>query len=242
MTIPTYADVLKVAQTKIGLGESPPGSNHNEITQWYGADGPWCAMFVSWVLAHAGFSDDGGTTLDVPGVVQTTSRGWAYVPYLLNSFRDAGRTSTTPSPGAIVTFVWDNDTVPDHTGIVESVDPAGAFFTSIEGNHNDAVERVKRTMAVVDAFCEVPYIASPPSNPPPPIAAGIPPFPGYCSLGSKDDATRKVQQRLNQRGWGVDVDGVFGPQTLQAVKAFQAQQNIAVDGVVGPKTWESLWS
>lgn len=239
--MPTVDAVLNAARSKIGLGENPPGSNHNDITQWYGVDGPWCAMFVSWVLAHGGFSNDGGATLRVPGVVETTTHGWAYVPYLLNNFRDAGRTTMTPEPGMIVTFVWNSDTVPDHTGLVESVNADGSFV-SIEGNHNDQVQRVNRLMSVVDAFCTLPYDGAPApaqdqTTPPP----GVPPFPGYCSMGSVDDATRKVQQRLKDRGWNIDVDGAFGPETRRIVQAFQAAEHLDVDGIVGPVTWNALW-
>jgi cell wall-associated NlpC family hydrolase len=47
--------------------------------------------------------------------------------------------------------------------------------------------------------------------------------------------TTQVQQKL-----GIPADGVFGPQTLHAVKAFQAAHALEVDGVVGPATLGAL--
>jgi len=35
-------------------------------------------------------------------------------------------------------------------------------------------------------------------------------------------------------------DGIFGPQTTEAVKEYQAWQGLTPDGVVGPRTWEAL--
>lgn len=50
-----------------------------------------------------------------------------------------------------------------------------------------------------------------------------------------------LQQRLTDKGYDVgSIDGVFGSKTLEAVKAFQAENNLTVDGVVGAKTWAAL--
>ncbi len=246
--MPTAEDILKTARVEIGIGETPPNSNHNLFTVWYGAgDGPWCAMFVSWVLAHAGFSRDGGASLTVPGVVQTTKCGWAYVPYLLNNFRDARRAFTAgPVPGDIVTYHWHPDNVPDHTGLVESVLPDGSII-AIEGNtSNNVVERKERAPSLILAYCRPPYdgVAAqpPPAVPDPPAGVTVPQFPGYCSLGSHDNATRQVQQRLSDRGFTIQVDGDFGAETAIAVKSFQANKGLDVDGVVGPLTWNVLWT
>ncbi|WP_210590750.1 peptidoglycan-binding protein [Streptomyces sp. GESEQ-35] len=37
-----------------------------------------------------------------------------------------------------------------------------------------------------------------------------------------------------------DIDGIFGPLTRGAVKAFQRQAELDADGVVGPHTWKTL--
>lgn len=50
-----------------------------------------------------------------------------------------------------------------------------------------------------------------------------------------------LQQRLASKGYGVGaIDGKFGNKTLEAVKAFQAENNLAVDGIVGINTWNAL--
>ena len=55
-------------------------------------------------------------------------------------------------------------------------------------------------------------------------------------LGSSGDLVAHVQRAL-----GLTADGVFGPQTDAAVRAYQARAGLEVDGVVGPITWASLF-
>ncbi len=63
------------------------------------------------------------------------------------------------------------------------------------------------------------------------------------SQGSNGDAVRAVQKLLRDKyGYAVEVDGVFGPITANAVKAFQTAKGLASDGIVGPNTWKSLIS
>lgn len=50
----------------------------------------------------------------------------------------------------------------------------------------------------------------------------------------------ELQELLNERGYPVAVDGVFGAQTEAAVKQFQNDAGLVADGVVGAKTWAAL--
>ena len=51
-----------------------------------------------------------------------------------------------------------------------------------------------------------------------------------------------LQSRLNALGFKppLKVDGIFGPKTLAAVKAFQRSHGLKVDGLVGPHTTAAL--
>ncbi|MGO2878503.1 MAG: peptidoglycan-binding protein [Halomonas sp.] len=52
--------------------------------------------------------------------------------------------------------------------------------------------------------------------------------------GDSGEAVRKLQRKLGFTG--DDVDGLFGPATQRAVRAFQRTNGLAVDGVVGRNT------
>lgn len=59
-------------------------------------------------------------------------------------------------------------------------------------------------------------------------------------FGSRSPEVRDLQQRLNQAGFNLVVDGIFGPQTRRAVVQFQVSHRLQPDGVVGPATWGAL--
>lgn len=49
------------------------------------------------------------------------------------------------------------------------------------------------------------------------------------------------QARMRQRGWVVDVDGKYGPQSRGVCVAFQKEKRLDPDGIVGPLTWKTTW-
>ena len=58
---------------------------------------------------------------------------------------------------------------------------------------------------------------------------------------SRGSSVRELQEKLNSLGFDCGVaDGIFGKNTLKAVKEFQKSQGIKVDGIVGPQTWAKL--
>jgi putative chitinase len=54
-------------------------------------------------------------------------------------------------------------------------------------------------------------------------------------LGSKGDDVVKLQNKL-----GINPIGTFGPKTEEAVKDFQAKNNLTADGIVGDTTWKLI--
>jgi g-D-glutamyl-meso-diaminopimelate peptidase len=61
------------------------------------------------------------------------------------------------------------------------------------------------------------------------------------TLGSTGPNVRLIQSLFRRIGYYTGlVDGVFGPQTRQAVIAFQRNNGLVADGVVGPATWNAL--
>jgi len=61
--------------------------------------------------------------------------------------------------------------------------------------------------------------------------------PGRPTLrrGMTSDVVKRVQEKL-----GLAADGVFGPKTEAAMRAFQRRCGLVPDGIVGPKSWAAL--
>ena len=54
---------------------------------------------------------------------------------------------------------------------------------------------------------------------------------------------RRWQQRMRDRGWRLDADGLYGPTTAKVARQFQAEKRLPVaDGLIGAQTWAAAWS
>ncbi len=59
--------------------------------------------------------------------------------------------------------------------------------------------------------------------------------------GSRGDEVIQIQTKLKR--WGYykgNIDGIYGTQTLEAVKYFQRKNGLAVDGIAGPNTLKAM--
>lgn len=208
VTTPISADaVVNTAIGQIGVTEQPFGSNKQPYGLWYGMNGvAWCAMFVSWVLHHAGFP-----------IAITTAKGYAYCPYGVNYFKQQGAwadKSVRPKRGWIVFFDFPNDGVNrvSHTGIVEGV-LADGRIACIEGNTNPAggrtggeVMRHNRSLSSIVGYGMIEY--APVSTPTPQPQPQPQPQPS----GEKD-RIKRLQSLV-----GSPADGIWGPNTEAAIK------------------------
>jgi peptidoglycan hydrolase-like protein with peptidoglycan-binding domain len=219
--------VLNAARSKLGVKENPPGSNDTDFGLWYSATfgghwngQPWCAMFVNWCLAA-------GQALDV--------HNFSYCPTGVAEYKAAGRWGSTPRPGAVVFYQW-TEPVPQHVGIVESVNADGSIV-AIEGNTSVSVQDnggtvMRRVRKVGIVGYGYPIYAAIPTQPAPPRPVAAEPLVQYGSTG----AAVVVLQRILK----ISADGIFGPGTKAAVVAFQHAHGLTPDGVVGPMTWAVL--
>lgn len=119
---------LAVAQQYVGVKENPPNSNKVMFSEWYGANGPWCMMYVTYCY----------TQVKAKHFNKHAAR-WAYCPYMYNDAR-AQRYGLTiipkdkAMPGDIVLFDWSDDTISDHVGMLVTTVGKYGDFKSIEGN------------------------------------------------------------------------------------------------------------
>lgn len=221
---PTAGTTLALAASQIGTGENPPGSNHNKYTTWYGMNGAWCYMFVSWCFGQLGALD-------------LVHGKHAYVPDVKGVFEPHGEWHTSdPKAGDLVAFDFNRSGSPEHIGLVEKVLSASTIQT-IEGNTSDHVYRRVRSRSYVYGYARPKYAAGSP-NPHPWPGRYLRYVQGHPIVSGAD--VTFVQQRLGVHHHAVKVDGRYGPVTAAAVRAFQKDAHLSVDAVVGPNTWRAL--
>lgn len=218
--------VIDTAAAENGTKEAPPNSNKTKYGEWYGLNGEkWCAIFVSYVYAHAGNPLE---AIDTPNGYQSCQSGYVF-------WKRKNRFTKQPQQGDIVLYDWTGDGHCDHTGIfVQWIDAAQTKFQAWEGNTaqgNDSdggqVMLRERNKTLVAAFVT-------------PLALDNDPIidasnDDTLGKGDRGAAVTVLQKLLYDLNFKMTVDGIFGPGTEEAVRSFQQKHSLVVTGVVTPE-------
>lgn len=61
-------------------------------------------------------------------------------------------------------------------------------------------------------------------------------------FGSQGEDVRKLQNKLNELGYGLSADGIYGSKTANAVRDYQQKNGLSVDGIAGTNTQGKLYA
>lgn len=247
-------DVLNVAREYIGYHEK--GNNWTIFAQCLDKinyfntpkqNVAWCSTFLNFCILKACIPADRSDSEKKWDALYftfepTRDNCACGVPYWKGYFKNNGAFYSNPEVGDIAFYGT------SHVGIVESID--GSHFYAIEGNHNDSVERVYRSMSEVSGFGRPRYDGYEPDPGPTPTPkekyAG--PWVEFPIDGrnyiQRYDCGEQVIRLQNFLVWllGEDclpvyhVDGECGTETMNAVRAAQSVLGVTVDGFYGTKT------
>ncbi len=116
--------MINVALSQVGNNEGNGG--HLPYTNYSGlsSSDPWCAAFVTWCAAQAGY---------VNTIIPSFTACFFPEPFAnLGAEIHYGSSSYNPKPGDLVIFDWNCDGSRDHVGIVLSSDSDNIY--TVEGN------------------------------------------------------------------------------------------------------------
>lgn len=243
---------VSIAETEVGylekktnsqLNDKTANAGYNNFTKygaWYGWNGvAWCAQFVSWCA-----DQDGLINIVCPGTHQLAGKGFAYCPYFVTAFKNAGQWKTSnPQKGDIIFF--QSSGVASHVGIVYKV--SGSIVYTVEGNTSSTTGVVangggvfKKSYTIGSSYIlgygRPNYVVTPDSN-------GCPYGTGTSLIkkGSTGTDVFRLQWYLTEYGYNTNgIDGQFGNATDVAVRSFQSKYKLTVDGEVGTNTWNWL--
>ena len=119
-------EIVSVALSQVGNEGGEPYWSYMGFTSRV----DWCACFVSWCANECGYIESG------------VMPNFSWCETGVNWFKERDRwldPGSTPAPGDIIFFDWNNNGEPDHVGIVERAEDG--YVYTIEGNSGDAVRQ-----------------------------------------------------------------------------------------------------
>ncbi|WP_083478277.1 TIGR02594 family protein [Lacinutrix himadriensis] len=213
-------DTLKIAFGELGQKEIS-GSTHNErILKYQEMTGldfgndevAWCSIFANWVALQANLEMSNSAM----------ARSWLKV----------GKKTDWPQPGDIVVF-WRTDinSLFGHVGFFLGYTKSGKSIYCLGGNQDDQVniqtftlDRIIEFRSLTDDLeddLEIPT--------------------GYLRITESNGNVKLLQKILVKLNYLTgSADGVFGPKTYTALKAFQEANSITIDGIYGNQSRETL--
>lgn len=206
--------IVKHATSQIGVKEIP-GDRHNMTVvnyakeigiKWINDDEtPWCATYVNWVLMKAGYKYSANATA--------------------RSFDNYGTKTDNPEPGDIVVFWRESLTSgKGHVGFFMGYTSDDKIYV-LGGNQSNMVTISKYTKNNLIGFRRVSESSENMEIPKP-----------ILKRGSKGKEVEKLQNILKYLGFGISkVDGDFGPNTENAVIAFQKKYKTPTSGIYDDK-------
>lgn len=227
-------------------------ANYTYFGSFTGAQAqPWCAATVTTAIYDAcGSKSDAKAVMygvypylncaQVWDAAPDNRKFWSY--YQRWTKGKGERTTYKPVPGDIIIFSG-NGTSRDHTGMVYAVDDT--YVYTIEGNSGNMCRKrsYKLTDSYIYGWVRPDYAASSEQHTTPVEQYGAALSIGLhvLSKGCAGDEVETLQILLNGRSVaGLEVDGIFGNGTKNAVIEFQKKFWSTQDGIVGEKTWTKL--
>ena len=202
---------------------------YNGIKQGYA----WCNVFIDWLFYKA-LGQERALQLLI-GWSAGCTQDW-------NWFKSHGQTVTTPQTGDLVFF---GDC--DHIGIVEKVENGKIYTIEgntsnkaelIVNGGQVAKKSYDLTSKYIKGYARPKYNEEA-SNQEPSNEITY----SLIKRGSTGNLVRIAQQKLIEKGYRLPkygVDGSFGSETEEAVKQLQRDVHIEVDGIIGKQTWQAL--
>ena len=196
----------------------------------------WCDAFVDWCFVKAYGKDNAKFLLSGDFDDYTVRSAQLYKAQGAWYTKD-------PKPGDQIFFKNASGGI-CHTGLVYHVD--SNYVYTVEGNTSSELGVVPnggcvRTKAYSLDYSRIAGYGRPKysSTAPKVDVSGYP----VIKMGSiRKDYVLLLQNALTARGYPVEIDGSFGPETFNAVKRFQNDYHLEVDGVVGSQTWNALFN
>ncbi|WP_127600287.1 N-acetylmuramidase domain-containing protein [Nitratireductor alexandrii] len=205
-----------------GLASPEPGSVANPRTQ-----------AARWALLERACAIDRKAALESVswGIGQVMGAHWAWLGYAsVESMVDEARSGVEGQIAIMLRYI-------DKAGLTAALRRRD-WAAFAKGYNGPGYRKYGYDRKIARAVARYEAVGTAAAAPASAIDAGAATVP--VTRGATGARVRSLQARLTAAGHAVDQDGVFGPATERALRAFQRRNGLRADGIAGPKTWRAL--